>query len=191
MLSETLSVVATLARVFDGMEIPYLVGGSFASSVYGVPRATQDVDIVADIGMSHVHPFVKRLEGRFYVEEEAVRDAVRRRASFNVLYLPLMFKADIFVMKHDAWSRNEMAQAREHVLGADEGQVRIRFASAEDTILHKLLWYDLGGRTSDRQWSDVLGLIRTQEGKLDMRHLQAWAPRLGVEDLLRQALKQI
>ena len=121
MLSDALGVVATLARAYDGMRIPYLVGGSFAISVYGVPRATQDVNIVADIGMSHVDPFVNRLEGRFYVEEEAVRDAVRRRASFNVLYLPLMFKADIFVMKRDAWSRNEMAQACEHTFGAGEG----------------------------------------------------------------------
>ncbi len=102
MVSDPLIVVATLADIFDRLGIPYLVGGSLASSLYGIPRATQDVDIMADVRFRHVDPLTKELEKDFYVAAELISDAIRDRSSFNVIYLPTMFKADIFIPRHDA-----------------------------------------------------------------------------------------
>ncbi len=107
MLSEPIQVVATVARAFDSLGIRYLIGGSVASSVYGVPRATQDVDLVADIRPNHVDALTSALMGEFYVDADMIRDAIQRRASFNVVHLATMFKADIFVLQGDSWSREE------------------------------------------------------------------------------------
>jgi hypothetical protein len=151
MLSEPVLVVARIAQALDELGIPYIVGGSLASSVYGIPRATQDVDLVADINLTHVEAFTNALTEEFYVDADMIRDAIQRRASFNVIHLATMFKADVFVLKRDAWSREEMSRSRAEQFDAPGGKVTIRFASPEDTLLHKLVWYRLGNEISDRQ----------------------------------------
>jgi hypothetical protein len=93
-------------------------------------------------------------------------------------------------MKADAWSREEMSRARQEQLDGPDGAVAIRFASPEDTLLHKLVWYRLGNEMSDRQWSDILGVIKIQGERLDTEYLERWAPLLGVVDLLAQARSQ-
>lgn len=97
-MSDPLIVVAALAEVFDALGIPYLVGGSLASSLYGIPRATLDADLMADVRSSHVAPLTEALEGDFYVAAELISDAVRHRSSFNVIHLATMFKADILCL---------------------------------------------------------------------------------------------
>ena len=86
MSSDPLIVMARLAEVFDRLAIPYVVGGSLASSVYGIPRATNDVDVVADIRRTHVSPLRKALETDFYVAEELILEAIRDRSSFNLIW---------------------------------------------------------------------------------------------------------
>lgn len=187
MLSEPLLVVARLARTLDDLGIRYLVGGSLASSMYGVPRATQDVDLVADIDPTQAEPFAAALAGEFYVDAAMIGDAIRRRASFNVVHLATMFKADVFVGRDDAWSREEMSRARAEEIDTPEGRAAIRFASPEDTLLHKLVRYRRGGEVSDRQWGDAVGVIRVQADSLDAEYLRRWAVALDVSDLLARA----
>jgi hypothetical protein len=191
MLSEPLLVIARLARAFDDLGIRYVVGGSFASSLYGVPRATQDVDLVADIGLAHVGALTNALAEEFYIDAGMIRDAIRRRASFNVVHLATMFKADIFIVRDDAWSREEMSRARTEPFDTPEGTVTIRFASAEDTLLHKLVWYRLGHEVSDRQWGDIAGVLKVQAESLDREYLDRWARVLDVSDLLDRARQQL
>jgi hypothetical protein len=105
MLSEPLLVVARMARTFDDLGVRYLVGGSLASSIYGTPRATQGVDLVAEIGPHHVEPLTSALSDEFSIDAGMIRDAIRRRASFNVVHFATMFKADVFIGRGDAWSR--------------------------------------------------------------------------------------
>lgn len=190
MLSDPLLVVSTIARVFDDLGVRYLVGGSLASSIYGVPRATQDVDLVADLRPETVQAFHDRLVGSFYVDADMMRDAIARRASFNVIHLATMFKADVFIMRGDSWSREEMARARLEDFEGAEGPFSVRFASPEDTLLHKLIWYKLGNEISDRQWSDILGVLKVQAGSLDDAYLDHWAPLLDVAHLLSRARTQ-
>jgi hypothetical protein len=190
MLSEPLLVVARLARAFDDLAIRYVVGGSLASSLYGVPRATQDVDLVAEIELPLVEPLTNALAYEFYVDAGMIRDAIRRRASFNVVHLATMFKADVFIPRGDAWSHEELSRARGEQFDTPDGKVTIRFASAEDTLLHKLVWYRLGNQVSDRQWGDVLGVLKVQSGSLDCEYLEHWARLLNVSDLLSRARQQ-
>jgi hypothetical protein len=187
MLSDPLVVVARLARAFDDLGIRYLVGGSLASAIYGKPRATQDVDLVAELTAPDVEPLARDLAADFYVDPDMIRDAIRRRASFNVVHLATMFKADIFIGRDDAWSREEMARARTEEIDTPEGRVAVRFASPEDILLHKLIWYKLGDQVSDRQWGDIVGVIQVQADSLDVAYLRSWAPALSVADLLARA----
>jgi hypothetical protein len=187
MLSEPIRVVATIAGVFDSLAIPYLIGGSVASSVYGVPRATQDVDLVADIRSNHVNALTGMLAGEFYVDADMIREALQRRSSFNVVHLATMFKADVFILQADSWAREEMKRARTEALDLPEGRTLLRFASPEDILLHKLVWYKLGNQISDRQWNDVLGILKIQGEHLDQAYLDLWAPLLDVFALLQRA----
>jgi hypothetical protein len=194
MLAEPILVVARVAQAFDALGVSYVVGGSLASSVYGIPRATQDVDLVlvlvADLKEPDVERLVQLLSTDFYIDADMIREAIGRRASFNVIHLATMFKADVFVLKRDAWSREEMSRAREERLEGPQGPVTIRFASPEDTLLHKLVWYKLGNEISDRQWSDILGILKVQRVLLDGAYLDRWAPLLDVASLLARARSQ-
>jgi hypothetical protein len=189
MLSEPLHVVAKLTRIFDDFAIRYVVGGSLASSLYGIPRSTHDVDLVAEIGLPHVEALTNALADEFYVDAGMIRDAIRRHASFNVVHLATMFKADVFITRDDAWSREELLRARTEEFDTPEGKVSVHFASAEDTLLHKLVWYKLGNQVSDRQWGDVLGVLKVQAESLDREYLEHWARLLDVLDLLSRAMR--
>lgn len=187
--SEELTVTVEVASALEALHVPYLVGGSIASSLLGIPRATLDVDLVADLRQEHVSALVMSLEGGFYIEEGSVRDAVRRRACFNVIHLATMFKVDIFVMRHDALSMAEMARRQRFSLpGAPPAELIL--ATAEDIVLQKRIWYRLGQGVSDRQWRDVIGVLEVQGEALDLEYLARWAAGAGVADLLESALDE-
>jgi len=191
MLSEPLVVVAKVAAAFDRLSIPYIVGGSLASSVYGIPRATQDVDLVAEVKLEHVEALVQALVSEFYIDGDMITDAVYRRASFNVVHLATMFKADVFVAGGDSWTREEFKRGRSEQFESAEGVITIRFASPEDTLLHKLVWYRLGNQISDRQWRDVLGIMKVQGPSLDNSYLDMWADAIDVVALLARARREV
>jgi len=187
MVAEPILIVAKLARVLDDLGIPYVVGGSLASSVYGTPRATLDADLVADVTLAHLDPVAQALAKDFHVDRQLVREAVQQRGSFNIVYLATMFKVDVFVSRGDAWSREELSRGRVEEFETAHGRVSIRFASPEDTVLHKLFWYKLGNEVSDRQWGDVVGMLNVQGDSLDQAYLDRWAGSLGVAELLARA----
>ncbi len=169
-----LAIVAEVAAIFDRLHITYVVGGSVASSFYGIPRATQDADIVA---------------AAYYADADMIRDAVARRASFNLVHRATMFKVDVFVMRGDSYSRGEMKRGVVASVETGAGLREIRFASAEDTVLQKLAWFKQGGETSERQWGDVLGILRVQP-TLDDAYLDTWADLLDVTALLARARRE-
>ena len=185
--------IAALTPVVDTLDrlgVPYYVGGSVASSVHGMPRSTNDIDLVADLQQQHVKALVSALEDAYYIDEYAVRDAIERRASFNVIYLASMFKVDIFAFQQSPFAKSEMARAQEDTLGEDEGARKFAVASAEDTVLRKLEWYRMSDHVLQRQWQDVQHILRLRGGDLDLSYLRRWAPSLGIADLLNDALKE-
>jgi hypothetical protein len=188
-LSEPLEVTLAVAAVLERLGVEYLVGGSLATSLHGIPRATLDVDIVADLRMTHLNGFVSALEDTFFVDADMVRDAIRRRASFNILHLATMFKVDVFVADEDDLLAAELAR-RQRMRVLEDPPADVFVATPEDMVLQKLIWYRAGGGVSDRQWGDVIGVIKTQGSRLDLAYLRLWAPRKGVADLLDRALAE-
>lgn len=188
--AEYIAAMTPVIEAFEAEGIPCYIGGSVASSILGVPRTTLDVDLVAPLDLARVSNVVRRLQDTYYVDEEAVRDAVRRSTSFNAIHLATMFKVDVFVQGQRDYDRVALDRALPIVL--DETRARaFRVASAEDVILHKLTWYRDGQEVSERQWNDVLGVLRVRGAALDSRYLRLWASQLGVSDLLEQAFAQV
>ncbi|NJL28358.1 MAG: hypothetical protein HC897_10955 [Thermoanaerobaculia bacterium] len=183
---ESLKAVLEVVELFEELEIPYHVGGSLASSVHGLPRQTNDLDLVADLPMAVAPILVLRLQERFYIDAESIRRAIQRRSSFNLVHLATGFKVDVFVAGRGRFDRMELARHGAHHLEGLEREVVVK--SAEDTVLRKLEWFRLGGEVSDRQWNDILGIVRTQGDRLDREYLREWAGNLGIDDLLERAL---
>jgi len=186
---EPIQVTMQVVNALEKIGIDYVIGGSLASALHGVARATMDSDIVADFREEHITPFVEALKSTFYIDDEMIRDAIRAHRSFNIIHLKTFFKVDIFVAKEREFDRLQIARRSSYVLSS-EGNQSAYVASAEDTILAKLEWYRMGDEVSDRQWKDILGVIKVQEGKLDMEYLHRGANLLKVADLLERALSQ-
>lgn len=185
MLAEAIETTLRVTDALNALGIPYVVGGSLASSLQGIPRATNDVDLVAAMQLEHAAPFVAQLGDDFYADVDMIRDAITRRTEFNVIFQPAIFKIDIFVPRLDLLVRRELSRARIFDVG---GGRELSLASPEDVIVQKLRWYRLGGHVSDRQWEDALGVVKVHRGRLDDAYLRETAEALGVADLLAELL---
>ncbi len=185
--SDLLSALGPVVDVLDDLGVSYYVGGSLASSVHGVPRASIDADVIADLSEPHVAPFVARLQGAYYLDEDHVHTAIQTRRSFNLIHLTTMFKVDVFASKRRPFDVGALQRARPEEFGESPSIRRFRVASAEDAILAKLEWFRAGGEVSDRQWADILGVLRTVADHLDQGYLDQWAAALAVTDLLVRA----
>ena len=185
-MDDIIAITLRLATVCEQLGIRYVVGGSLASSLHGIPRATQDVDLVLEIGQDDVAAFVNSLRDDFYLDEEAIRDAVNRKASFNLIDLTSYFKADVFVARDDEPARLQMARSHRYSLG-DGSAHELVVASPEDVIAQKLYWFQLGDRVSERQWRDALGVLKVAGNRLDLEYLERVSAMLGVTDLLTAA----
>lgn len=184
---EPIQVTMQVVDVLEKLGIDYVIGGSLASALHGVARATMDSDIVANFKEEHVVPFVEALKSTFYVDDEMIRDAIRTNRSFNVVHLATLFKVDIFIAKDREFDRLQIGRRSSYLLSAERNESAY-VASAEDTILAKLEWYRMGDEVSDRQWKDILGVIKVQADSLDLEYLRRGANLLKVADLLEKAL---
>ena len=179
-----------LVDAFLSLGIAYNIGGSIASMSYGVTRTTLDADLIAEIRNEHIAPLVERLQHDYYIDADMISDAVRGRSSFNVIHLPTMFKVDVFILKATDYDRQSFLRADLRALDIEPDSPLFFVESAEDVILNKLRWYRLGGEVSERQWDDVLGVLRVQSDALDMNYLRHWAGALGISDLLDSVLQK-
>lgn len=189
MQNEPVEVTLKVTDVLEKLGVPYLIGGSLASTLYGMVRTTQDADIVAEMRLEHAAPFASALQDEFYVDREMITESIQRNSSFNIIHRETMFKVDIFTPHPRPFLQSQLARAQKQTF-TFEKEISARFATPEDTILSKLEWYRLGDEVSDRQWRDILGVLKVRAGELDLPYLRKWAGELKIGDLLERALKE-
>jgi len=142
---------------------------------------------VADLDLKDIEPIANLLSNEFYFDTEMAKDAVRRKSSFNIISKEELFKIDIFVQGYDESSNMEMERRILYRFADNEDSIFV--CSPEDIIAHKLYWYKLGDEISDRQWDDVINVIKVNLGKLDLDYLKNICRKRGVLDLLEKALR--
>jgi hypothetical protein len=184
---ELFAALRPVVAAFEELSVPYYLGGSMASGVFGEPRQTLDADMVVALLGRHVPFLAGRLAAEYYADEPAMLRAIEHQASFNLIHLKTMVKVDVYVAWRSEFARSQFARRIRANLST-ETPLEIYLASAEDTVLSKLDWYRQGGAVSDRQWRDVLGVLKVQAEALDRPYLREWAVRLNLTDLLKRAL---
>jgi hypothetical protein len=185
---DLLLAVGPVLRVFRELGVRHYVGGSIASSAHGIARASVDADVIAELSAQHVARLVAALRDGYYVPDDRVRDAVERRSSFNVIHLETMLKVDVFVSRDRPFDKRAIDRARPTT--TEGAEIPLPLASAEDIVLAKLDWYRRGGEASERQWTDVMGVLRASGPVMDLSYLRSGAHELRVADLLDRALTE-
>jgi hypothetical protein len=163
---------------------PYAVTGSIASNLWGVPRMTHDLDVLVVISSEQVPRIIQAFAERYYISDQAVREAIRSGRMFNVLDLQSMYKADCWVYAGDEFNKSMLARRKRLEIAPG---VEAFVGSAEDVLLHKLVWHAI--TPSERQLADAAGIAAVQAGALDLAYLREWAAKQGTTDLLEDALQ--
>jgi hypothetical protein len=183
------TVAKTLIEAIEALKIPYFVCGSVAACTWGIPRATLDADLVIDLTPRRAALLASALGENWYFDVDIARAALDHHRGFSVIHKLSSHRFDLFPA-HTDFHASEQRRATRETLRFPGGEVLCFFASAEDSILSKLQWYREGGEVTERQWSDVAGVLVITRS-LDFEYLDRWARNLGVADLLERAIKMI
>ena len=175
-------VFQRLAVTLDRAGIAYMVTGSFASAYHGVPRATQDIDIVIEAAPDQLRTLIDLLpENEYYVDADAAMSARSHESLFNIVDLATGWKIDLIVRKSRPFSEEEFRRRRKINMSG----VEVFVASAEDVIISKLEWSKLS--QSSRQIEDAAAILRMRWESLDQTYLQKWIATLGLGNQWNEA----
>lgn len=178
---------AGVRRALEGAGVRYALGGSWASTAYGEPRQTNDIDMVAAFHRSSLGRFLDLLGGDFYYDRDNAFDSLRLLRPFNVIHRRLAIKFDLFPITGE-YGQTELERSQGvEVPVLDHSPVPV--VSAEDIVLAKLAWFRDGGEISRQQWRDIVGVLRAETERIDYGYLEAWSRRLGLAGLLERALR--
>lgn len=163
-----------------------MITGSIVSSLQGEPRLTHDLDVVLAMQRDHVTDLLEAFPGpQFYVDAQAVEEAIRTGGMFNVIDTVEGDKIDFWLFKDEPFDRSRFNRKyRERLFGTD-----VVVSSPEDTILAKLWWARLSGG-SEKYFYDALRVFEVQAPILDNAYLEEWSERLDVTNLFRRVLKE-
>lgn len=183
-------VIAELFNVLDELQIRFVVGGSFASGAWGNPRQTNDIDIAVRMTARDSESLIKLLGDDWISSEEEILRTLNEPDEFRMfqlLHVPSVFKVDVFVPHDDEFSQSYFRRVEVvDFLGTSSPCL-----SAEDIVIQKLRWYELGNRISDRQWNDIVQILELRGALIDSSYLDQWAIYFKLDDLLELARKQI
>ncbi|MBI2921078.1 MAG: hypothetical protein HYY18_08345 [Planctomycetes bacterium] len=181
-------VFRRVIEILESLGVRYAVGGSIASSVRGIERSTQDMDVLVELPEDTVGPLVAAFSKEFYIAEPAVRRAVAGHLAFNVVHLQQGLKADLFVAGGNPLDEAQLSHATREVIDPETGATAF-VTSSEVIVLVKLDWYRRGGGVGDRQWEDVKNVLKTDPG-VRLEYLREKAGPVGLVELLGRALKE-
>ncbi|MDY6782330.1 MAG: hypothetical protein SW833_07230 [Cyanobacteriota bacterium] len=184
-IQDSLELAVQLRAVFDSLAIPHYITGGVASTTYGEPRTTRDLNIVIFVARSQLDVLVSALEqAGFYVP--GVEDArAGSMQSLGITHLTTIARADLILAEESEFDRLKLSRRWEIEI---PGRGLLYFASPEDVILNKLRWGQ--SSQSEKQWRDVLGILKVQTTQLDFDYLRSLGEQLELTDVLSQAFSE-
>lgn len=182
---DAIGVALRVAAAIESVGGTYFVGGSVASSLQGEPRATNDIDIVLELPLGRIDAFAAALGPDFETDRGMLRDALLHARSCNIFYLPVLMKIDLFAVGTSPYDEIEFSRKRSTRVRATGERLVVK--APDDTVIRKLLWFREGGGVSEKQWRDVVEVLRVSHVELDAAYLRTWATRLGLSSLLTKA----
>lgn len=183
-------VLVELIKRFNQLGLDYVLGGSFASGTWGQPRYTNDIDVAVHLSPQQVPALVEAFGNTFMVSESEFLEALESSEEYRsaqLLHFEELFKVDVFLPKPSAYADSVRSRAREVTVA---GYLKCRCLSPEDTVIHKLRWYQLGNRVSDRQWNDIVQVIEVQGHHLDRDYVRQWARHFDLLELAEEAFAE-
>ncbi len=176
-----------IVEVLERLEIPYLVTGSVAAMAYGEPRLTNDIDIVAAVEEHHVAGLLAAFPSEeFYLSEEGIREAIRRRLQFNIIHPSSGLKVDIILRKNTPFDASRFSRFRR--IWPAETYIA-NFAAPEDIIIIKMVYYRNGG--SEKHLRDITGILKVSREEVDFTYVADWARCLGLIEIWELILKRL
>jgi hypothetical protein len=185
-----LQILGQLTPCLEQAGIQFWVGGSIASSVWGDPRQTNHIDIAVLRDSIDEQRLRAGLPEKFLIGPTEIAEALADRGeypSFQILDMDEAFKFDMFVVRSDPYIEAEASRVR--VTEVLPG-VHVPLSAPEDIVLHKIRWFVSGGKVSDRQWNDIVRVLESQMGRLDLAYLKKWADHFDIAELLTSAFDQ-
>lgn len=181
--NDYLPVLKHTVQTLDRLGIAYAVGGSIASTLHGIGRTTRDADILVEPFANRLAEFIAAFPApAYYLSEDAVRAALKEPACFNILHLATGYKIDIFVRSESEFESMALSRRAAYPM-PDSPAESLMLSTPEDIVLFKLRWYRLGGEVSERQWTDILGVLGVQGERFDNDYVNEWSAKIGVGDL--------
>ncbi len=170
---------------FDHLGVRFVLVGSLACSIYGLPRAVPDVDVLADVHQEQLPGLCQHLSAHYLIDPDAVARAIQQQTFFSVLHVSRLIKVDILL---PSTSFDISLLQRRQAMTVVEGRAPLWMARAEDLTVMLLRWYQQRGDNRDDYWNDLLGLLKVQAPTLDLPSLCQQAQTLQVSELCTQAL---
>jgi len=179
-MNDEIGLLVSLAKQLESAGFNYMVTGSMAMALYGMPRMTRDIDIVIQIAVPEVDRLTALFEDEFCLDSSAIRKAVDNRGMFNIIHYEQVLKIDFVVRKEEPYHIEEF-ERRQKISVADQV---VSVVSREDLVLSKLVWSKNSG--SALQYGDVRQIIKMSGDALDWDYLNTWACTLGIDALLEK-----
>lgn len=161
-----------IIRFLNNNDVPYMLTGSVAISVYTLPRATRDIDIVVEILPDDADKFMHHFGKNYYLDKDAIFDAMRRESLFNVIDAKSGFKVDFIVLKSGDY--HQMAFRRRKI--TEFMGMPVYTVSPEDLILAKIIW--IQDYQSVQQLLDITNLLEVSP--LDRGYIHHWIKELNL-----------
>lgn len=174
-----------VVTALDSCNVSYMVTGSIASSLFGEPRSTHDIDLVVEFDRQHIDALLEYFPPpSYYLDRKAIANAISHSSMFNLLWVDEGVKVDFWLLTDSPFDGSRFdRRLSKSVWGVD-----VWIASPEDTILAKLRWADMSGG-SEKQMTDAKRVLEVQRSEIDEDYIREWADELGLAQLWQELVE--
>ncbi|MBL7138605.1 MAG: nucleotidyl transferase AbiEii/AbiGii toxin family protein [Bacteroidales bacterium] len=165
-------VLEDIIEILERVETPYMLSGSIAFNIYAIPRSTRDIDLVVELQEHTIPRFLNAVSGRYYVNEDTVREEVRRKGMFSIIDQQSSYKIDFILLTNHPYEQHKFNRRKAIVINNQT----ICVITLEDLILSKLIW--IQRMESDLHKRDIRQLLENPDA--DMDYIRHWISEMNL-----------